>query len=40
MKCPNDNVGRVGHVIVKASSQAEVNRIVADLISAIPVEME
>ena len=38
-KDPNDNVGRVGHLIVKAESQAEVNWIAANLMDTIAVEV-
>lgn len=40
LKDPNDNVGRVGHVIVKSGFQHEVNRIAAELVDAIRVEVE
>jgi len=37
---PRDNVGRVGHVIVKAGRQAEVNEIAADVMAAVSVEVQ
>jgi biotin carboxylase len=39
LKDPEDNVGRVGHVIVKAGSQTEVNEVAAGVMAALSVEV-